>query len=331
MSKILYSFILLLILSCASVPSVNHWSASDTAFQNQFPRNGNIAMQGKGETIEAAQTNAINEISQYFSSQVTTYSKQNEQYIETNNSLESKLQIEREVIISSQMQLFGVRFASDAFYDKKTGVYSTVAYIEINEAWKLFEPVLNEKYNEVERQYKDIKSENNGFNKFVKISKIQGYVQNSEFQNSFIFGQVLFDIRLKSKTDNLYSMLNDIAQMKPTVSDISIEISNDFENILIDAFTEVFQLMRFNTVDHSATKCRVTVDLNETKADIGIMYYPSITIEFKTNNSVVTKYSLKAEREGAVNPNVALRRAYGSLAESVRQKLSNLIFTTPVS
>jgi hypothetical protein len=123
--------------SCATAP-VPDWAASPSAIRTVYPDSSFLAQRGRGATREAAELAAAAEIARFFNSQISAQSGVRMSINQQNGESTESLQTFDEAFVQSQIDLFGIRYAQDAFYNK--GEWQTVAYIDRNEAWAVYEP-----------------------------------------------------------------------------------------------------------------------------------------------------------------------------------------------
>ena len=131
LSFAIFSVIFLVAMfSCASLstePSGPAWNASPAAMQQIFPDSEFIAQQGRGATRAAAEADASAAIARFFNTELSSRIDILEQSWERNGTAQAISQIETEIFIQAQMQIFGVRHVQDAYFDNRHGEWVTVA------------------------------------------------------------------------------------------------------------------------------------------------------------------------------------------------------------
>jgi hypothetical protein len=124
-----------LLLSCATAPApVPEWAARGV--DQAFPLGGYIAQEGRGQSREAAETNAMAALSRYFAAQVETSARNIQSMIRGG---ESFARSDTSASIQSSTSLFAVRYAAP-WYNSAEKTWLTAAYINREEAWAIFEP-----------------------------------------------------------------------------------------------------------------------------------------------------------------------------------------------
>jgi hypothetical protein len=109
-----YAYSVTLLLSCATTPPVPDWAQSPSAIAQVYPAAAYIAQRGRGQTRQAAETAAAAEIARYFTSQISANSSYRTSISEQNGVSNESAETETSAFVSSEINLFGIRYAQDA-------------------------------------------------------------------------------------------------------------------------------------------------------------------------------------------------------------------------
>jgi hypothetical protein len=315
----------ILLLSCAGVPSTPAtWDVSPTAIRQVYPDGRYIAQRGSGINREAAEVNAATQIASFFNTQVSYQFE--ERFREENGNVQSIVDIETVVI--SYINLFGLRYASDAYYDRRSKQWITVAYIDRNEAWQIYEPRFKRLTESFHQLFQSAENEIDPFRKVLTLIAAQNFIRTSEFQNDEIFGQILYPTRMNETFANMRTQIARLPELlnnaRRNVS-IFIGCADDFESIITNAFSQKFIEIGFPITrdrDSASAVCTITINEGRQQRELGIFYHPSLQAVISNTTGVLSTFNVEGERVGAVLPDVAKRRAYQSLADKVREDFS---------
>ena len=318
MKNIIFILSALLLLSCATTPKTPAWDMSPSAMAQAYPDSRYIAQRGIGTDKASAEADAVAAIARYFNTQV---SYQFEERMRAQNDI-TQTDSKSEIIISSYINLFGIRYAHDAYMKDKQWV--TVAYINRNEAWQVYQPRFKQLTDAFILLTNEAENETDPFRKALRLFTAQGYVRTADFQNSEIFGQVLHPIRMNSEFANLRSTVSRLPQLLDNArrsATIYIECVDDFESMISNAFTQKFTAMCFpvsNSKSTASAVCSITISEGMQTRDMGVFYHPSLQAVISNNAGVLWTFNIVGERASAVTPDVAKRRAFQGMVEQIR-------------
>jgi hypothetical protein len=281
-----------LLLSCATTASTPDWAQSPTAILRVYPHDAYIAQRGRGQTREAAEAAAVAEIARYFTSQINANQGFRTTTSQQNGVLSETLETETSAFVTSEINLAGLRYAQDAFYNKAERQWETVAYLDRTEAWALYEP------------------------RFKRQA------------DSFRAGQILSPARMNAAFSGVRSDSASIPQKIDSArrnAGIYIDCPVDFESLIVNAFSRALSAEGFPVTkirNEAAAVCAITVDEGMQKRDLGIFYFPLLQAVFTGSSGVLFTYNAAGDSASAVTPDVAKRRAYTALAEAVQKTFS---------
>ena len=142
---VIISLLAVFLIGCASAPSTQPpWAGSAQNVNRVYPQDKYIAQKGTGAEREMAQVNAIAAISRYFESEVASRVSSVQVITQQNGVDEAYLRVEESGLIQSAVSLFALR-QSETWFNKTENQWETVAYIDRDEAWTIFEPRLIQK------------------------------------------------------------------------------------------------------------------------------------------------------------------------------------------
>ena len=321
----IFMLISVMVLSCASSSgSQARWDVSPDAMRQVFPDSRYIASQGRGATREAAEADGASQVARFFNTEVNTRLYAMDVFIERNGVGQTISEIEMETFIGSQMNLFGIRYATDAYFDRQHSEWVTVAYINRNEAWQVYMPRFRQQAEAFNQLLIAAERETDHFRKVLRFMSVQDYARSSDFHNNEIIGQVLHPTRMneefavvRSQKARLPRLLDEARRNAP----IYIDVPADFESLISNAFVREFGALGFPVVDNremAVAVCSVTITEGRQERELGIFYHPSLQAVISSSMGVLITISIEGERTGAVTPDVAKRRAYQSLVEGLR-------------
>jgi len=318
-----------LISSCASQPSKPaRWDASPTAMRQVFPDGQYIAQRGLGATRADAEVDAVAQIARFFNSQISSHVSLTERYTELNGNVQSSTEMESETFVDSQINLFGIRYAHDAYFDKQQKEWVTVAYIARAEAWQVYGPRFKQQAEAFHLLFRAAEEETDPFRKTLRYIAAQNYARSPDFQNADALGQVLFPAKMDAEFGTVRAEAAGLAQKLDSArrnADVFIDCPVDFESMLINAFSQKFAALGFpvaNARNAAAAVCRLTVDEGMQQRELGTFYFPKLQAVISSPSGTLFTFSAEGAQAAAVTPDVARRRAYQSLVDKVNQTFS---------
>jgi hypothetical protein len=330
MTKILIP-IFLILASCATVPqtSLPPWLETPAAIRTVYPDSRYIAQQGRGKTLEAAETAAAAELARFITSRVDSAQgfsiTTNQNGSETNETASTI----NEAYIKTQMNLFGIRYAADPYYDARAREWRTVAYIERDEAWGIYEPSFKRQAESFLNLYKAAADETGAFKKVMRFQAVVKYALQDDFENANLFGQILYPAKMNSEfagvREALASIPKEMDSAKRNAS-VFIDCSADFESLIANSFSQCFSTEGFavsKNADSAGAVCAVTVTDGKQQGDSGYYYYPSLQAIVSDASGVLWTFNAEAGKQAAISADVAKRRAYTALADEVNKTFAN--------
>jgi hypothetical protein len=315
----------LTLASCATAPTaLPPWAASPAAIRTVFPDSEYIAQRGRGRTRQTAEVAAAAEIARFMTSQVAATTGYTMSTRQTNGQSAELLETLDEAYVKTQMDLFGIRYADDAFYDKAQKEWQSVAYIDRAEAWQVYEPRFKRQADSFQHLFDAAEAESESVKKVFRYLAAQQYARTPEFENAALFGQLLSPARMNAEFGLVRESQAGIPQKLDNAkrnAGIYIDCPADFEALVYTAFSECFAAQGFpvtRTRSAAAATCTVTVTDGEQRRDSGVYYYPAVQAALTGKSGPLWTFNAQADKSAAVTPDVAKRRAYTALAAQVR-------------
>ncbi|GHV77404.1 hypothetical protein AGMMS49942_22250 [Spirochaetia bacterium] len=280
-SPFLVFFLALLTLlpSCASAPSTPpDWAGPAQNVNAVYPAEKFIAQKGTGADPNAAQVNALAAISRYFESEVESRVSSVQVITQQNGADEAYLKVEERGLIQSAVNLFALR-QSETWFNKAENQWETVAYIDRDEAWTIYEPRLTQKTAPFMTAFRRAETEEDPLRQFVSFSALQ----DPELLTMLDFAQVLHPRKAQAFDD---------------VRSAYSECRNKAE---------------------AAKRCQAVVTENEQKMQAGTFFTPTIAVTLSGKDGVIFTYNRGITRTGAKDPAVAKRRAYIALGKALQE------------
>jgi len=318
----------LTLIACAGAPTSPPWDASPGAIQQAFPDDEFIAQRGRGATRAAAEADATAAIARFFNSEVVSRIAILEQAWEHDGDFGARTEIEAEIFVQAEMQLFGVRHVRDAWFDRTHQEWNTVAYINRAEAWQIYGPRFRQQAQTFARLFEAAELETDPFRRALRYTAAQEFVRSPDFRNAESLGQLLFPARMDDEFADVRTMLAALPQRAVNArmnASVFIDIPQDFESLVQGAFSRRFAALGFpvtNNRDVAAAVSYVTVEEGRQERQLGIFYFPQVRAVISSPAGALFTFSAEGGQQAAVTPDVARRRAYQALADAVLEGFS---------
>ena len=314
----------IIIVACAGTPSPQQTMyASPVATLEAFPDSVFIAQRGRGATRTAAEADATTAIARFLNSEVVSRIAVLEQSWGQNGDLGTRTEIETEIFVQAEMQLFGIRHTPDAFFDSTHGEWVTVAYINRAEAWQVYGPRFRQQAQTFVQLFEAAESESDPFRKALRYIAAQDFARSPDFRNAESLGQLLYPARMDAEFAQVRTMLATLPQRTTNArmnAPLFIDIPQDFESLVQGAFSRRFAALGFlvtNDRSVAAAVCHVTVEEGRQERQLGIFYFPQVRAVISSPAGTLFTFSAEGGQQAAATPDIARRRAYQALADAV--------------
>nr|AGS51790.1 hypothetical protein [uncultured bacterium contig00053] len=315
-------FIIVAVLAACSSTSNVPPPAWVTNVQSVYPWDAYITGRGDGSTRQDAEAKAMAEIALYFIRETTVERSRRASWIERDGVSSSESITEENILIESQTRLVAVRYAENPWYNRTAKSWETVAYIEREEGWSVYEPAARIQANAFLNLVKLADEETEPFNAVLRYGTAAAYARSADFNAVRDFAQVLHPAQAQILFANTDSTLMTLMQKQLLAQEravVSIQCPIDLDRMIYQAMVKTLGASGFAAEGsgNADTVCVVQVEEGIQANDIGTFYYPSLTVTINGRSGAMMSFRVTADRVGAVTPDVAKRRAYTALASAL--------------
>jgi len=258
------------------------WADSETVNQ-VFPQEEYVTGIGRAVTAEAAVNLADGNLASYFSREITAVTSAQTNLSSKDEDFGEESLI-RDVTVVSEAVLSGVEH-TNPWFDKKSNVWYVCSYLNRKEAWKNYEPVINQNKTAFYSFIESAEKEEDPFKRIAYLNEAKTAGQN--YEKSILFSELLY-----KKGSTAYSGDRKIlASLDEKISSISKNIA---VNVVLAAGTDgqyksILESIVSNTgFAVSSVKSNydliVTVNNNKQKYTDTIVANPEIKIEIKNSS-----------------------------------------------
>ncbi|MDR3301542.1 MAG: LPP20 family lipoprotein [Spirochaetaceae bacterium] len=290
-----------------------------------YPDHEYIAQQGIGKTRKDAELNGLSAISQYFETQISTEIIGHDSWATENGVTTAVEQFSQDITVQSQTSLIAVRYADDPWYNGAAKEWHTVAYINCNEAWTLYEPQVKKVSAPFLALYNAADAEIDPFTRALRFSAAAPYVLNEGYSVMRNFGQILNPSKAQAAfaaSDAARALLPEKITTARQQATVYIDCEKDYSGLLYNAAVSVLSEEGFpveSDPDAASCVCAITVDEGEQAGENSVFFYPALNGTITGETGAVFSFSAKTARQGALDPDLAKRRAYTALAAALKE------------
>jgi hypothetical protein len=304
--------------SCATPPERPAWAVdADTA----YPPEKYIAQKDYGGDRQKAELSGLEALSRYFVSEVQSTTRGEMSYTGRDGVSSQTAQFDERVFVQSQTKLFAVRY-TDPYQNPHTGGWETLAYIDRNEAWNIYEPVLRQGAESFLSLYRAAEAESESFRQVFLYGAAHRAALEfvSDFSRELSFARIL-NPAAAEQFDGVLTAAASIPQKMSSAksrSTIFIQCTGDSDGMIYTAVSKALGAQGFPVTTNrtaAAIMCEVNISENKQTLPAGTFYTPSVNIVLNGRTQSLFSFSASAnERIGANNPDVARQRAYTAIA-----------------
>ncbi|MDR1129035.1 MAG: hypothetical protein LBL20_06965 [Treponema sp.] len=311
---------LLSVLSCASSPPQPPAWVLDA--EVVYPAEAYIAQPGRGSDRRMAELAGIQAISRWFASEVKSSVSAGRSYSEQDGAASQSTQVDEQVFVQSQTQLFAVRY-TEAWYNERASEGEVLAYIDRAEAWAIYEPALRQKADAFRSLYRAAEADAESIKQFYLYQAARAIAP--ELEQMLGFASVLYPGRAAA----FHGVRDTIAELPQktdsarTNADIYIDCPADQERTLYAALARVFGGLGFpirQDSEAASAVCATRINENMQQLEAGTFYAPGITLSLTGKTGPLFTWNAAAQRTGAFNTEIARNRAYAALAREIEKK-----------
>ncbi|MDR1149798.1 MAG: hypothetical protein LBK66_14325 [Spirochaetaceae bacterium] len=309
--------------ACAGTPQSAEAPAWVRNVEAVYPRAAYIAQRGEGGVRREAELAALNGISFYFESEVGAEESLHRSWTEQNGVTAGESRTETNTLVRSQTRLVAVRYAEDPWFNPAAKMWETVAFIDRDEAWTLYEPEAVKVKGALSALSSAAEAENDAFLRALRFGAAAAYGEGPEYNAVRGFAQVLNPAKARAvfaEADAVRSAMPERIYSARQAAAIFIECTGDLDGIISNAMTAALGAQGFPVEQArkaASCVCLIRVDLGAQKMESGTFYTPALTGTVSGGAGAVFSFTAKAPRQSAVNPEVGRRRAYTALAAAL--------------
>lgn len=294
--------------------------------EKDYPTSQFVRAIGEGASQKQAQNDALSSISRYFDTKtevITGSIKEMNATIEGDETRFSSAQAFRQVSsISSSAEFFCVNF-TEGFYNEKTGKYSILAYINKNEAAKIYRDRISNLLDAISSYQNYAKTENETFlaamalHKALKLSDVtQKYIAAEGKLVPADSGKYL------NEEKKLHLLESEYSSLKKQMT-FSITMTNS-DSRYDGVFTSMSQILSERgysySLKNSAYKIVLDISAGEESTQAGEFVRPSVNVLVVNNagNGVCT-YSKSFSKIGGKSLEQAHSRAAAKISADLKE------------
>jgi len=247
-----------------------------------YPQDRYIAQKGYGADMSKAQAAALSALAAYFDSEVSSSTKLVDSARQQGNvTTASSTSFDQTTYVTSQVSLFGVRYA-EAYRGPNDSEYQTVAYIDRDEAWRLYEPKLRSQTGPFMAVYEQAERSGDPVTQYYRYAAAADLVL-PEFTTSLDFAQILHPQRAATFAPVRTAIAGAAAKSAAAKSNAAfyfVPCSGDTDGAVTQALSRAFsergyKVVRDEALSSNWCEAAVTEDKQETQA--GTFYTLSLS------------------------------------------------------
>ena len=304
-------------ISCASSPKAEKPLWADSFSVNQvFPPEKYITALGYANTKEMAASVADGNLASYFSKEISSYTRVTQVL---SNAKEAKERLSREIIVKSQIELFGIKH-TEAYFDSQEKNYIVCAYISREEAWGVLEPKLNIHYSSLSKNIVQVKNQE-GLKAVINVNKILSNA--SDFEDLYYMALFIYPNRCEKYTH----LMEELQKLKEHLSSLSRAVKIKI-NVKGDVDGRIYAKISSLVSDSNFTVCKsgenhimnVNVDITEQVTGAVYAIYPKVSVEISDKKEIISSFSKSLEKVAAFNSNTVQRMALSKIEDVLEEE-----------
>lgn len=325
MKKITYIFLFALI--CFSAFAKEPLWYSEDGLEEIYPNETYIAEVGYGKNVQLAESDALEKISRFFNTSISSQMKTRESFIDENGDFYSNESIDTETVISTEVNLFAVEY-SKPYVDKKLKQTAVVAYIDRNKAWNIYEPKLKSVSDSFEKQYNLAQKQSDKLKKYFLLNASKQYV--ADFIQAYEFGLLINPYECKNY-DNVNKKVSSVPvelnKLKMNCV-FSLKLTGDKNDIIKRKITSRLSEEGFVVQNSNAPyliDAKITSEINQSSDEFGTTFtsYPGIEIVIQKDENVFFSYSKTYSKTVAFNQQKNITMSFQKLEKDLDENFIN--------
>ena len=312
-------FVAIFCISCASTSRYEKplWADSFTISQ-VLPSERYISSLGYAGTKEMAVSASDGNLASYFSREISSFTRATQNLSNTDETKES---LSREIVIKSNIELFGIKH-TEPYFDSDNKSYIVCAYISREEAWSILEPKLNIQYSSISKSINQVRNLN-GLKAIININKLMSAASN--FEELYYMALFIFPNRCEKYT-NLMEELFELNQMSQIIKHevrIKIDIKGDSGDRIYTKITSLVTDAGF-TICKSGENHIMSVDVDIAEQITGNIHsiYPQISVVISDRKQIVSSFSKTLEKVSAFNSATVKKMALSKIENVLEEEFA---------
>jgi hypothetical protein len=317
-----------LLAACAGMPQNADAPLWARNVEAAYPRAAYIAQRGEGTTRREAELAAMNSISFYFESEIDAEESLRRSWTERNGVTDAESRTETNTVVRSQTRLVAVRYAEDPWVNPATKAWETVAFIDREEAWTVYEPEAAKARDGLLALSDAAEAEKEAFLRALRFGAASAYGEGADFNAVRGFAQILHPAKARvlfAEADTRRAAFPERVYNARQGAAVFVDCPDDLDGLIATAVTAAFGAAGFPAEQNrraASSVCAIRVDLGAQKLESGTFYTPALTGTVSGDAGAVFSFTAKAPRQSAMNPDVGRRRAYTALAAALGEALA---------
>jgi len=330
---ILFIFLAGVLAGCASAPPAPapEWVLAP---ESVYPRGDYLTGKGTGASRTEAEAAALREIAGAFGTTVSIRAEGRESFTTTNGSTEERRDFDQQTVVRVYTELFSLKYA-EPWRNPRTGEWAALAYIDRAAAWEIYDPQARKEADALAILCHEAETETDAFTRALRYSEAEQYAAGEAYNTVRNIAQVLYPAKSAEiflEADEARAALPDKITAARRTASVYVECV-----VLPDCPPELKELIRnaaaagFGAAGFPIAReqgnaqafCVITVNEGKETRGVGTSYFPDLSGAVTGSKGAVFSFSAKvAERQSALNPDAAKRRAYEALAQALRDALA---------
>jgi hypothetical protein len=196
-----------------------------------------------------------------------------------------------------------VRYADPPWINPASGAWETVAFIDREEAWTLYEPEAAKIRDTLLALSGAAEAEGEAFLRALRFNVAAAYGESPDFNAVRGFAQILHPARagiLFAEADALRSALPERGYSARQGAAVFIDCPNDLDGLISTAMTAALGAQGFPVEQGrgaASCVCQIRVDLGIQRLESGAFYNPSLTGTVSGRAGAVFSFTAQAPRQ----------------------------------
>jgi hypothetical protein len=237
--------------------------------------------------------------------------------------------------VESQVKLTAVRYVESPWFDADTGEQVSLAYIDRDEAWAIYEKTVQNQTAAFLELWQAAETDPEPLGQALRFLAAEKFAQGEEFIAVWDFAVILHPDKARehyrATGDAVAALPQKIYTARQNAA-VFVDCPQDYEGLVHGAAVKALTAEGFTIVtdrDKAATIYAVRIDEGLQQVLSGNMYYPSLTANLSGKTGPLFSFTINGPRQGAITAEVAKRRAYTGLAAALVESFPVEINKTP--